>query len=76
MNHLTHHMIIKVNFMHKMKQKKQFVRPAVLQELSLLPDMPILAGSVVDNVTVVSAGQPVEDINADDQDWNKKWEWE
>ena len=62
--------------MHKMKQKKQFVRPAVLQELSLQPDMPILAGSVVDNVTVVSAGQPVEDINADDQDWNKKWEWE
>ena len=62
--------------MHKMKKKKQFVRPAVLQDLSLLPETPILAGSVVDNVTVVSAGQSVTDINADDQDWNKKWEWE
>ena len=62
--------------MHKMKKKKQFVRPAVLQDLSLLPETPILAGSVIDNATIVSAGQPVEDINAADQDWNKKWEWE
>jgi hypothetical protein len=59
-----------------MKKKKQFVRPAVLQDLSLLPETPILAGSVIDNATIVSAGQPVEDINAADQDWNKKWEWE
>ena len=62
--------------MHKMKQKKQFVRPAVLQEVTLLCDASVLQGSVVDNMTVVSAGQPVEDINADkDQDWNHQGEW-
>ena len=62
--------------MHKMKQKKQFVRPAILQELSLLPDTPILQASVVDNMTVISSGQQVEEINADDQDWNKDWTWD
>ena len=61
--------------MHKMKQKKQFVRPGIRQELTLLPESPILQGSVVDNTTIVSAGQPVEDINADSQDWNKEWQW-
>ena len=61
--------------MHKMKQKKQFTRPAILQELSLLPDSPILAGSVVNNAVVVSDGQPVTDINAEEQDWNQNWEW-
>ena len=59
-----------------MKQKKQFVRPAILQELSLLPDTPILQASVVDNMTVISSGQQVEEINADDQDWNKDWTWD
>ena len=74
MNHLTHHMIIKVNFMHKMKQKKQFTRPAVLQELSLLPDSPILAGSVVDNTTIVSTGQEVEQHDFSGEDFNHNWE--
>ena len=73
MNHLTHHMIIKVNFMHKMKQKKQFTRPAILQELSLLPDSPILAGSVVDNTTIVSTGQEVQDWNYE-TDFDHNWE--
>ena len=74
MNHLTHHMIIKVNFMHKMKQKKQVTRPAVLQELSLLPDSPILAGSVVDNTTIVSTGQEVEQHDFSGEDFNHNWE--
>ena len=60
--------------MHKMKQKKQFVRPAVLQELSLLPDMPILAGSVVDNTTIVSTGQEVEGHDFSGEDFNHDWE--
>lgn len=60
--------------MHKMKQKKQFVRPAVLQELSLLPDMPILAGSVVDNTTIVSTGQEVEEHDFSGGDFNHEWE--
>ena len=59
--------------MHKMKQKKQFTRPAILQELSLLPDTPILAGSVVDNTTIVSTGQEVKDWNYED-DFDHNWE--
>ena len=62
--------------MHKMKQKKQFTRPAILQELSLLPDTPILAGSAVDNTTIVSAGQDVENHDFSDADggFNHAWE--
>ena len=60
--------------MHKMKQKKQFVMPAVLQELSLLPDMPILAGSLVDNATIVSTGQEVEEHDFSGSDFNHDWE--
>ena len=56
-----------------MKQKKQFTRPAVLQELSLLPDTPILAGSVVDNTTIVSTGQEVQDWNYE-TDFDHNWE--
>ena len=57
-----------------MKQKKQFIRPAVLQELSLLPDTPILAGSVVDNTTVYSTGQDVVNHDFSDEDFNHEWE--
>ena len=56
-----------------MKQKKQFTRPAILQELSLLPDTPILAGSVVDNTTIVSTGQEVQDWNYK-SDFDHNWE--
>jgi len=56
-----------------MKQKKQFTRPAILQELSLLPDTPILAGSVVDNTTIVSTGQEVQDWNYE-TDFDHNWE--
>ena len=59
--------------MHKMKQKKQFTRPAILQELSLLPDTPILAGSVVDNTTILSTGQTVENWNYE-TDFEHNWE--
>ena len=59
--------------MHKMRQKKHFTRPAVLQELSLLPDSPILAGSVVDNTTIVSTGQEVQDWNYE-TDFDHNWE--
>lgn len=61
--------------MHKMKQKKQFVRPAILQELSLLPDTPILQASVVDDTTIVSTGQDVENYDfGTDQTYNHQWE--
>ena len=59
--------------MHKMKQKKQFIRPAILQELSLLGESPILNGSVVDNTTIVSTGQEVQDWNYE-TDFDHNWE--
>ena len=59
--------------MHKMKQKKQFTRPAVLQELSLLGESPILNGSVVDNTTIVSTGQEVQDWDFE-KDFDHNWE--
>ncbi|MCR4860915.1 MAG: hypothetical protein K5910_09670 [Bacteroidales bacterium] len=58
-----------------MKQKKQFLRPAILQEIQLLGDEPILKGSVVDNAVIVSSGQKVEEMDAE-QDWNQEWTWE
>ena len=60
-----------------MKQKKQFIKPEILRELSLLGDGPILKGSVVNNAVVVSAGQEVEEIDlTPSQDWNQPWTWE
>lgn len=57
-----------------MKKKQQFVRPAILQELTLLPETPILAGSVVDNATIESAGQEVENYDFSGGDFNHNWE--
>ena len=61
-----------------MKTKEQFVKPAILREVSLDSGASILAGSIVEDVTIVSAGQTVEDIDASGSefDWNNQWEWE
>ena len=60
--------------MHNMRQKQQFVRPAVLREVTLLPDTPILQASIVDQTTVISAGQDVETHDFDGADFNHNWE--
>ena len=60
--------------MHKMKQKKQFVRPGILQELTLLPESPILQGSVVDNTVIVSTGQDVENHDFSDESFDHQWQ--
>jgi hypothetical protein len=58
-----------------MRKKKQFVKPEILQELSLLGARAILQGSVSDNTTVVSMGQQVVTYEFDDSDeFNHKWE--
>ena len=58
-----------------MKVKKPFVRPFVLQEVTLLPGTPILQGSVSDNTTVISMGQQVEFKEFDDyENFNHNWE--
>lgn len=61
-----------------MKTKEQFVKPAILREVSLEEGDRLLAGSIVDQVEIISAGQEVEEIEADDPefDWNSSWEWE
>ena len=61
-----------------MKTKVKFVKPAILREVSLESGAGILAGSIVDQVEIISAGQPVEEIDAEDAefDWNDDWTWE
>ena len=59
-----------------MNMKQKFIKPEILQELTLLGDRSILAGSVVNNATVVSMGQEVTDIDAGNQDWNQQWNWD
>ena len=59
-----------------MNMKQKFIKPAILQEVTLLGDGSILAASIVDSGFVVeSAGQDVNNIDAGTQDWNSKWEW-
>lgn len=61
--------------MHNMRMKQQFVRPVVLQEVTLLPGTPILQGSVSDDTTVISMGQQVEFKEFDDyENFNHNWE--
>ena len=36
----------------------------------------LLEGSVLDDMKVISAGQLVQDIDAEEQGWNTEWEWE
>lgn len=58
-----------------MNMKQKFIKPAILQEVTLLGDGSILAASIVDSGFVVeSTGQDVNNIDAS-QDWNSKWEW-
>ena len=59
--------------MNTMKQKKHFIRPAVLQELSILPETPILAASIVEQTTVTTTGQEIQDYNWNDSSFNHDW---
>ncbi|MCR4860820.1 MAG: hypothetical protein K5910_09175 [Bacteroidales bacterium] len=57
-----------------MKKKKKFIQPEILQEARLIPETPILTGSVVDNVTIVSTGQDVKEHDFSDSTLNHEWE--
>ena len=61
-----------------MKTKVKFVKPAILREISLDSGAQILAGSIVDQVTILSAGQEVHDIDASSSEfeWSENWNWE
>lgn len=57
-----------------MMKRKTFIHPAILQELTLLPETPVLTGSVSDNTTVISTGQAVEEYDFSQDDFNHQWE--
>ena len=60
-----------------MRQKKKFISPMILEIADFQLEEAILAGSIVDNDFMLeSAGQSVNNINADEQDWNQNWEWD
>ena len=46
-----------------MNKKQTYQTPRVLQEVDVLLERDFLNGSVVDDMTVVSTGQEVEEIN-------------
>ena len=61
-----------------MRTKEQFVKPAILREVTLEEGGSLLAGSIVDQVEILSAGQEVHDIDANSPefDWSGNWNWE
>ena len=61
-----------------MRAKLKFVTPSVLQDVDLVPEAGVLAGSIVDQVELISAGQEVHDIDAESSEfeWNDNWNWE
>lgn len=62
-----------------MKRKQKFETPTVLQQVDLaLEGGILLKGSIVDQVEVISAGQEVHDLDAEEPqfDWNESWNWE
>ena len=61
-----------------MNFKKPYESPAVLRKTPLRMQGELLAKSVVDNMTIISNGQQVVDIDASSTefDWNNNWNWE
>ena len=57
-----------------MQQKKKYLAPCVLKTVTVLLEDEILAGSVVNNSQVVSAGQEVETYNFEQPEFNHQWE--
>ena len=60
-----------------MKEQRHYQAPRVLKEVSLLLEEDLLATSIVNNnFKLESAGQEVNNISADTQEWNNAWSWE
>ena len=59
-----------------MKTKVKFVKPAILREVSLESEGQILAGSVVDGMTVTAIGQDVDEYDfSPENDGGFNFEW-
>ncbi len=62
-----------------MIKKLTYQTPRVLKEVDVLLERDFLAGSIVDeSLLIVSDGQEVETVHADESqfDWNNNWSWE
>ena len=59
-----------------MKQKQQYVAPAILRQTALTPGVALLAQSVVDDAAIKSMGQKIDDYDfgAADNPFNHNWE--
>ena len=61
-----------------MNKKQTYQTPTVLKEVDVLLERDFLNGSVVDDMTVVSTGQEVEEINfsteVEDNPFTFDWE--
>jgi len=59
-----------------MKRKQPYKAPAILREVRLQMEGEILAASTVDKTApIISNGQELVEINAEDFDWNSNWTW-
>ncbi len=60
-----------------MKQKQQYVAPAILRQTALSPGVALLAQSIVDKANVVSMGQDVENLDFSPNNSNGfNFDWE
>lgn len=62
--------------MYTMGTKKTYAAPAILRLVDYAPQEALLAGSIVDNATVISQGQEVDTFKWDDPDqgFNHNWD--
>lgn len=60
--------------MYTMGTKKTYSAPAILRLVNYAPHEALLAGSIVDHVTVTSQGQQVVTYDWDTDGFNHDWE--
>ena len=56
-----------------MKQKQQYVAPAILRQTALSPGVALLAGSMASS-DIKSVGQEIDPYNYDGNTFNHNWE--
>ena len=55
-------------------EKRNYLAPRVLQEVSVRVEKAFLAASLVDTAVVTSVGQEVEEFDFASDDFNHQWE--
>ena len=57
-----------------MGTKKYYSTPAILRQVSYVPQRALLGGSIVDKATVTSQGQQIDTYNWENEGFNHTWE--